>query len=90
MSDSSDNPDEIQPSDEVVRDLGPQPIADLMIRLDLKPHDLVKASQNQITHKLITRAMKGRRLTSHSKRLVQQAISAATGRTWLLIDLFSY
>ncbi|MFN9719596.1 MAG: hypothetical protein ACK58L_12930 [Planctomycetota bacterium] len=90
MSEIPSNLHESGPSDVVVRDLGMQPIADLMIQLNLKPHDLVTASSSQITHKLITRAMKGRRLTPHSKRLVQHAISAATGRNWSLSDLFSY
>lgn len=31
------------------RDLGPQPIAELMMQLNLKPHDLVEASTEQLT-----------------------------------------
>ncbi len=90
MSETDSDPDEILTTDGVIRDLGPQPLADVLARLNLKPHDLVEASPNQITHKLITRAIKGRRLTSHSKRLVQQALSAACGKLLPLSELFNY
>lgn len=72
------------------RNLGSQPIAELLDRLHLSPHDLVAASPNQITHKLIQRAIKGRWQTRHSRRLVLQALQAASGRTFVLTELFNY
>ena len=45
------------------RNLGEQPIAQVMAAHDLKAHDLVQASTEQLTHKMVARACKGRRLT---------------------------
>jgi hypothetical protein len=72
------------------RDLGVQPIAELMEQLELKPHDLVEVSPRQITHKMVSRAMKGRWLTKNTRRIVLQAFCSATGKTWRMQDLFNY
>lgn len=99
MSDSQLPLDDMDPADSSSdsldeslsdRDLGAQPIADLMLQLQLKPHDLVTASPNQITHKMVARAMKGRRLTINSKGLIQKAFNAATGKSWTQAQLFNY
>ena len=45
------------------RDLGLQPIGELMDVWGLENHDLVEASPEQLTHKQVQRARKGRRLT---------------------------
>lgn len=42
------------------RNKGPQPIVEVMQQYDLKPKDLVEASAEQLTFKLVARAMKGR------------------------------
>jgi hypothetical protein len=55
------------------RDLGEQPLARLMSAHGLAPHDLVAASGEQLTHKMVTRAMKGRRLTPNAMRKVERA-----------------
>ncbi len=72
------------------RDLGVQPLAELMEKFELKPHDLVEASQRQITHKMVSRAMKGRWLTRNTRQIVLHAFCCATGKTWQLQDLFNY
>jgi hypothetical protein len=72
------------------RDFGPQPIADLMAQFQLKPHDLVLASTEQLTHKMVARAMKGRQLTSNSRGVVQRAFNRATQKTWTQAQLFNY
>jgi hypothetical protein len=72
------------------RDLGPQPIADIMAKLGLKPHDLVAASTEQLTHKMVSRACKGRRLTPNTQAKIQRAINAATQRSFTLKELFNY
>ncbi len=72
------------------RDLGNQPLAVLMNELSLSPHDLVAASTEQLTHKMVSRAMKGRRLTSNTKGIVQRALNQATGRSFRREDLFNY
>lgn len=77
-------------TDDTERDFGPQPIADLMQQLHLKPHDLVEASTEQLTHKMVARAMKGRRLTSNTKGIVQRAMNQATGNVYKQAQLFNY
>ena len=72
------------------RNLGPQPIVQIMTAHDLKPHDLVAASTEQITHKMVARACKGRRLTSHVRGKILNALNAATGKPYALSDLFNY
>ena len=39
--------------------LGEQPISRIIVASGLKPHDLVAHSDEQLTHKMVTRAMKG-------------------------------
>lgn len=72
------------------RDLGEQPIAALLVRLGLNPHDLVAASTAQLTHKMVARACKGRRLTPHVQQKVLAALNARTGESYTLADLFTY
>jgi hypothetical protein len=72
------------------RDLGVQPIAEVMAQLGLKSHDLVAASGEQLTHKRVSRACKGRRLTPNTQSKILRAINAATGRSYRLQDLFNY
>ena len=69
---------------------GPQPIIDIMAVHDLRPHDLVAASVDQITHKMIARACRGRRLTANVKLKVRNALNAATAQEYTLNDLFNY
>ena len=78
-------------SDEVIqRERGEQPIACIMAAEGLKPHDLVAASSVQMTHKMVSRACKGRRLTPNTKTIVLNALQAATGKTYALKELFNY
>jgi hypothetical protein len=77
-------------SEPVERNLGEQPIVEIMIRHGLKPHDLVAASTRQITHKMVSRACKGRRLTPNVQSKVLDALNHATGKRHTLDDLFSY
>ncbi|MCX6355117.1 MAG: hypothetical protein NTZ78_09480 [Candidatus Aureabacteria bacterium] len=72
------------------RNLGEQPIARIMAEHGLKPHDLVAASTEQITHKMVSRACKGRRLTPHIQSKVLNALNLATGKNFSAGDLFDY
>ena len=76
--------------DETERNLGAQPIAELMVQLGLSNHDLVVKSNARVTHKMVARACKGRRLTRHSQQLVLDALNAAAGASYRLADLFAY
>jgi len=71
-------------------DLGPQPIAKIMAEHGFKPNDLVSNSTEQITHKMVSRAAKGRRLNPHIQRKVLNALNKASGKQYELKDLFNY
>jgi hypothetical protein len=72
------------------RNLGQQPIAKLLAEHKLTPHDLVAASTQQLTHKMVSRAAKGRWLTPNAKAKVLTAVNRATGKNYCLADLFNY
>lgn len=69
---------------------GPQPIAKIMEEKSLKSHDLVEASTDQITHKMVTRACKGRKLSAKVKLKIQNAINLATKQEYKQVELFNY
>lgn len=73
-----------------LRDLGEQPLAKLMAERGLKAADLVEASTEQITHKMVARAMKGRRLTAKTMDKVHRAWNLATGAEEPRKALFNY
>jgi len=77
-------------NDDIERNLGEQPIARIMAESDLTPHDLVQSSTLHITHKMVTRACKGRRLTSNSKAKVLEALNQTTEKTHAMKELFTY
>lgn len=76
--------------DGLERDMGEQPIARLLSALDLSAHDLVAASSAQLTHKMVRRACKGRRLTSKVQLKVLDALNACAAASYGLTDLFDY
>ena len=75
---------------EIERNLGEQPVARIMREHNLKPHDLVASSSVEMTHKMVSRACKGRRLTLNTQTKVLAALNRATGKNYLLGDLFNY
>ena len=75
---------------EIKRNFGEQPIIQIMIDHDLKPMDLVAASTEQITHKMVTRGCKGRRLTSNVKSKILNALNKAAGKEYSMKELFNY
>ena len=75
---------------DINRDLGEQPIAKIMVLHGLSAHDLVANSTRQITHKMVARAVKGRRLTPNVKRKILSALNKAAGKEYQLKDAFTY
>lgn len=75
---------------DIERDLGPQPLGDLLVTHELTKHDLVAASTEQITHKMVSRAVRGRRLTPHVMVKIQNALNQAAGTDYGLSALFTY
>ncbi len=72
------------------RNLGEQPLRELLHRHELSANDLVSASTEQLTHKMVARAIKGRRLTPNTMGKVQRALNAASGADYGLGQLFNY
>jgi len=73
---------------EIERNLGEQPIAQVMREHSLKPHDLVAISSVEMTHNVVSRVCKGRRLTLNTQTKVLAALNQATGKNHTLRDLF--
>ena len=74
----------------IERNLGEQPLARLLADLELTPAHLVRASTEQLTHKMVSRATKGRRLTRGVQGTVLRALNSASGREFQIADLFNY
>ncbi len=75
---------------DIERNLGEQPVARIMRQHNLKPHGLVANSSTEMTHKMVSRACKGRRLTLNTQTKVLTALNRATGKHYSLRDLFNY
>ncbi len=82
MPDATTDPNE--------RNLGPQPLTGFIAKHELRSQDLVAASSEQITHKMVVRACKGRRLTKRVQLKIRNAMNAASGESYSLADLFNY
>lgn len=76
--------------DKIERNLGEQPIKQIMLKHNLKPHDLVEVSTEQITHRMVARAGNGRRLTQHVQIKVLNALNKASNKAYILKDTFNY
>mgnify|MGYP000972442429 CR=1 FL=1 len=77
-------------SDKTEKNFGEQPIKNLMTEHGLKPHDLVSCSPEQMTHKMVSRAVRGRKLTLRTKLKVLRALNGAARKNYTLNDLFNY
>jgi hypothetical protein len=77
-------------NNEIQRELGEQPIAKIMAEYGLKSNDLVSSSTEQITHKMVSRAAKGRRLNSKIQYRLLNALNKVAGKQYTLKDLFNY
>ncbi len=75
---------------DIERNLGEQPIARIMAERKLKAHDLVAGSTEQLTHKMVSRACKGRRLTPNIQSRILNALNKSTGKKFSVKDLFTY
>jgi hypothetical protein len=76
--------------DEIERNLGEQPLARIMAEHGLKAHDLVAGSTEQITHKMVARACKGRRLTPNVQAKIRNAVNNSMEREYSTKELFTY
>jgi hypothetical protein len=72
------------------REMGPQPLTEVLSQLGLLNHDLVAASVEQLTHKMVARAVHGRWCTPNCRRKIARALSTAAGRAFSAKQLFNY
>jgi len=71
--------------------MGVQPLDALLTELSLKNSDLVAASTEQLTHRMVARGRKGRRLTSNTQMKIFNALHLAqSSKKFVLADLFNY
>jgi hypothetical protein len=77
-------------NNKVERDLGEQPMAKIMAEHGFKSNDLVINSTEQITHKMVARAVKGRRLNLKIQYRILNALNKAAGKQYVLKDVFNY
>jgi hypothetical protein len=70
---------------------GVQPLDGLMTELGLSNHDVVAAAGvNLLTHKVVAKARRGRKLTRRSQDKIVAALNAKAGRAFRREDCFSY
>jgi len=71
---------------------GPQPLDALLDELGVKNHALVAASEEHLTHKVVQKGRKGRRLTRHSASKIARALDKVAPKEtpWMPGELFSY
>ena len=70
--------------------LDPQPMEDILKKHNLSHHDVVAASTEQITHKMVARACKGRKLSRRVQLKILYAVNIAAETDYKLKDLFTY
>jgi hypothetical protein len=71
-------------------DAGPQPLDALMQKHALSNHDLVVHSDRQLTHKVVQKGRKGRRLTRNAQQKILRAANRAATAAYSLEELFNY
>ncbi len=70
---------------------GIQPLDEMMTKLNLRSHDLVEKSTEQLSHKVVAKARKGRKLTQKSKFKILDALNACQShQKFALKDIFNY
>ncbi|NLF93948.1 MAG: hypothetical protein GX564_08675 [Oligosphaeraceae bacterium] len=72
------------------REFGPQPIVAILQELGLRNRDLVTASTEQLTYKMVAKACRGRWLSNNVRGKVLRALNKASDRKYTLADLFNY
>lgn len=70
---------------------GVQPLDQILTRLNLKNSDLVENSTKQLSHKVVAKGRKGRRLTLKAQSKILKALNTVqTTEKFSLSDLFNY
>ncbi len=70
---------------------GTQPLDQILTGCGLANSDLVKKSLDQLTHKMVAKGRKGRRVTRNIQLKILRALNACqTGKEYTLSELFNY
>ncbi len=70
---------------------GTQPLDVILAELGIKNSDLVAKSSEQLSHKVVAKARKGRRLTINAKHKILNALNTVqTQKIYKLKDIFNY
>ena len=79
-------------SDQNIRDMGVQPLNQIMKNNKWSNHDIVaSAPAGFITHKQVQKARKGRWLTANMQRKIEQAVNkCAAPNSYTIEELFTY
>ena len=70
--------------------LGPQPLDEVLKAINVTNHDLVAGSTEQLTHKMVAKGRKGRRLTRNVQTKILNALTKVSGKEFTLEQLFNY
>lgn len=86
--------------DSLSRDLGSQPLDAILDEIGLDNHRLVALSTEQLTHKQVQKARKGRRISANIQGKILRALNARhvpecddsqnSHKVYVLTDLFTY
>ena len=72
-------------------ELGVQPLDQILTALKFKNSDLVEKSTDQLTHKMVAKGRKGRRLTLNAQNKILRALNSVQSEKQCQIsDLFNY
>jgi len=70
---------------------GAQPLDQIMTTLGIKNSDLVGVSTEQLTHKMVAKGRKGRRLTRNAQGKILQALNTFQAqKAYIRSELFNY
>jgi hypothetical protein len=67
---------QIPMEDSLIRDLGLQPLDAILDEIGLNNHQLVALSTEQLTHKQVQKARKGKRISVNIQRKILRALNA--------------
>ncbi len=69
---------------------GPQPIEQLLEKHNSSVTDIIKASDEHLTHKVIRKACRGRRLTKRMQNKIVRALNHYANTEYRRDELFNY
>jgi hypothetical protein len=84
-----------KPQDEMQREFGPQPLDTILTERGLSNHELVAVSTEHLTHKMVAKGRKGRKLTRNVQKKIAAALNTFAAkdpepRVYTLSHLFNY